>query len=262
MSGILLPASCEEAERFAQCCQWALADALEKEGIGSLGEKPLHAALKAYFAPNPADREIRFGPFVADIALRDRIIEIQSRNFGALSRKLELFLAQGPVEVVYPVVQRKWLCWLDPETGELSDRRRSPKQAGPGEIFRELGHIQPFLGRPGLSFRVMLVEAEEQRLLCGWSRDRKRGSRRYLLRPMALLGQLELGCPEDFACLIPDSLPQPFTAKEFAKASRLSPSRAGSAVKVLTLLGQLERDGNRGRAYLYRRPEGMEPSII
>ena len=67
-------------------------------------------------------KEIRVGDFVADICYEDKIIEIQNGNFTHLVPKLEAFLPKYKVSVVYPIPYRKWMCWLDPETGEQTAR--------------------------------------------------------------------------------------------------------------------------------------------
>jgi hypothetical protein len=62
--------------------------------IGTLNEKPLHAALKVWYAL-PGDRlEVSVGGFIADIVRGDLLIEIQTRHLAAMKRKLHA-LAEG-----------------------------------------------------------------------------------------------------------------------------------------------------------------------
>ena len=44
--------------------------------------------------------------------------EIQTRQFHLLNAKLTALLPECPVTVVYPVIRRKRVTWIDPETGE------------------------------------------------------------------------------------------------------------------------------------------------
>lgn len=243
-----------DQQYFLRCCQQVEGNLHLKSGIGSVGEKAVHAVLKNYYAPNPADQEINLGSFVADIAGREGVIEIQTSGFGRLRPKLERLLELGPVRIVYPVLQVKWVSWVDPETGELSPRRRSPKRAGPWEVLRELVYISTYLTHPNLRVTVVLLEAEEQRLRDGWGRDGKRGSHRYHTRPLALLREVTLDSPEDYAQLLPPGLPGEFTAKEFGKSSRLSPRGVWAALRVLEELGLVRRGGKRGRSQLYQIP--------
>ena len=57
-------------------------------GVGTLNEKPLHAALKERLAL-PGDRfEVDVDGYVIDIVRGDCLIEIQTRNVSAIKRKL------------------------------------------------------------------------------------------------------------------------------------------------------------------------------
>ena len=80
----------------------------------------MHAALKSYYEPDFESREVKVGGFVADIVGENGIIEIQTRGFDRLRRKLDAFLKAARVTVVYPVVPKRGLCWVDPETGVYS----------------------------------------------------------------------------------------------------------------------------------------------
>ena len=86
----------------------------------------MHAALKSYYEPEFESREVKVGGCVADIVGENGIIEIQTRRFDRLGRKLDAFLEAARVTVVYPVVPKRGLCWVDPETGEIFEKRKSP----------------------------------------------------------------------------------------------------------------------------------------
>ena len=149
-----------DRERFQALCREALAGERRREGIGTLGEKTLHAVLKAYFA-GPGDRlEVPVGPFVADVQGPEGVVEIQTGNFRRLREKLPLFLSLGPVTVVYPVAAKKGLVWLE-EDGALTPRRKSPKAAGPWQVLPELYDIRDLLLAPvvpdALSLGVFIV---------------------------------------------------------------------------------------------------------
>lgn len=230
-------------------------------GIGTLGEKTLHARLKALFEPDTDAHEVRVGPYVADIVGEQGIIEIQTGNFQALRKKLPVFLEAAPVTVVYPLVHRKWLCWVDPENGNVTARRKSPRTGGYPDAMRELYKIRPLLSAPGLRLILLLIDMEEYRLRNGWSEDKKKGSTRYERIPLEIAGQLELHCPGDWllpqaqAAFFPAGLPAPFTSKDYAKAARLSISAAQTALRVLADMGAAQRSGKQGNAILYHKAE-------
>lgn len=238
-------------ERFREAAAQVLGTMPTAGGIGTLGEKSLHAVLKQYLEPDPARQEIRVGRYVADIERDGRITEIQTRNFFALQKKLAAFLPEHPVTVVFPVAAVKWLRWLDPATGETGARRRSPRKGRPSDVFAELCHIREFLTHPNFTLRVLLLELEELRLLDGWSRDRKKGSRRCNRIPLALLDEVTLAAPADYRKLLPAALAPPFTAKELARAGRLSDRAAHSALWVLEGVGTVRRCGKKRNALLY-----------
>ena len=55
----------------------------------------------------------------------------------------------------------------------------------------------------------------------------------------------------DYAALVPEGLPETFTARELAGALRLPGGRGSAAANVLSYMGVLRRAGARGKAYLY-----------
>jgi hypothetical protein len=211
-----------DRDGFKSACVRILGAQPPKNGIGTYSEKTLHAVLKHYCDPNAQKHEIKIGPFVADIADEEGIIEIQTAGFNRLRRKLEAFLADSQVTVVYPIAQTKWLIWIDETTGEITKRRKSPKKGTPCDIFRELYRIKPLLKTPNLTIRVVLLEIEEYRYLNGWSKDRKKGSSRCDRIPLDLAGELFLHGPGDYGKLIPSELTKRFTTKDFKSAAGVS----------------------------------------
>lgn len=220
-------------------------------GIGTLGEKTLHYILKQYYEPDESKQEIKVGRFVADIKNDAGIIEIQTRGFHNLRRKLEAFLPEYEVTVVYPVALTKWLLWIDESTGEITKKRKSPKVGIPCEICWELYKIKSLLLNPNLHFRIPLLQVEEYRILNGWSTDGKKGSTRYERIPVALTETIEISSLADYRKLLPHNLPEIFTVKDFQKAAKMSLHMAGIALHVLNWVGAVKRIGKTGNSYLY-----------
>ena len=88
MSLLIQPARQED---FLSCREQVFERNFLQHGIGSLAEKSQHAILKNYYCPNPAEQEINLGPFVADIANREGVTEIQT----ALIHMMEIALHEG-----------------------------------------------------------------------------------------------------------------------------------------------------------------------
>ena len=125
-----------DKEAFEQARKKIIGIDRQRPGIGTLSEKTVHAILKNYYEPDEDRQEIPIYNFVADIFSDGEIIEIQTRQFNKLRDKLEAFLQQFPVTIVYPVPREKWIIWIDEGSGELSKRRKSPLKGNPYAVFR------------------------------------------------------------------------------------------------------------------------------
>lgn len=228
-----------------------------RHGIGMQKEKTLHAVLKAYEDPDEDHHEIPIGNYIADIYRRETesITEIQTANMGYLRDKLDAFLPAYRVTVVYPIPAAKWVTWIDPETGELGKRSRSPKKGTFYNAFRELYKISSYLDHPNLSIKLILLDMEEYRLQDGWGRGGKRGSHRYDRVPTRIVGETLLTDPRDYMQFIPYDLKEPFTAKELARSCGYPRESFSTEALILRKLGVIEKAGTKGRAYLYRVAE-------
>ncbi len=246
---------CIDEKRFEHAKNKVIGINRERQGIGTLSEKTVHAVLKNYYAPDTDMHEIPIENFVADIYTGSEIIEIQTRAFNNMRRKLTAFLPEYPVTIVYPIPHIKWLSWIDEETGEASPKRKSPKKGNPYQAFIELYKIRPFLKNQNLKFRFDLIDMEEYRLLNGWSKDKKKGSDRYDRIPLAFVEEVCIDRREDYMQFIPYDIPEEFTAKDFAKHAKIPVRLAQTVLLILFDLEIVERIGKNGRSYLYRIKE-------
>lgn len=250
-----------EEKRFAQALARAR-NAGPAAGIGRLGEKTLHAALKYFLEPDETRHEQKLGRYVADAVTENGVIEIQTRNFNTLRKKLAEFLEYAPVTVVFPAPRHKWIAWIDPANGEITKKRKSPKTGCGREIFRELYKIKPFLKHENFRLKIILFDLVEYRVLDGWSKDRKKGSSRAERIPEKLVQTIQISTPEDYKKLLPE-LPDVFTSADLAKAAKLSAGASGTMLNILNYTGTVERVGKKKNAYLYalcRQPE-KQPEI-
>lgn len=225
----------------------------KKGGIGELAEKSLHQLLKRCYASESAHQEVPLGRYIADVYDGERIVEIQTGGMARLLPKLREFLTIAPVTVVYPMTRIKYLSWIDPETGELTKPRKGPKQGRPIEALHELYPLRELLLDPRLTVELLLFDLDEYRLLCGYSKDRKKGSVRSERIPRSLAGRYILREARDYAALLPsmELLPNSFTAAELRKAVKLQSRPTYSAIHLLETLGLLCAKGKQGRAMLY-----------
>jgi hypothetical protein len=221
--------------------------------IGSLNEKPLHAALKAWYR-RPGDlEEAPMDGFVVDLVRDDLLIEIQTRGFAAMKRKLHLLLESHPVRLVHPVATTRWIVKLDPDGGEVS-RRRSPKRGIAADVCGELVSFPSLLSHPRFVLEVLLVEEEEIR-----RPDAARGWRRggYVIEERRLVdvhGSLEFGSPRDLLTLLPEGLPDPFTTADLAHLMKRTRHVAQEIAYCLRVSGAVAAVGRDRHGILYRLP--------
>ncbi len=179
------------------------------------------------------------------------IFEVQTRNFNTMRWKLDFFLQEHEVTIIYPVAHTKWISWLDEETGELTPKRKSPKTGTPYQIIPELYRIKMYMSNPRLHFIIALIDVEETRYLNGWSRDRKKGSSRMDGIPVDIYGELRIDTMSDYLQLLPDTLPAEFTSSDLARTAKITSNKASTLLNVLLETGTVSRIGKTGRSYVY-----------
>ena len=229
--------------------------------IGTLNEKPLHAALKRW-AAEPGDRfEVPTGRFVADIVRGDEILEIQTGSTAVLKRKLAALLAHHSVRLVLPIAVRKTLTTLD-ESGNEVGSRRSPKRGSLLDAFHELMYLRAFLGDPNFAVDVVLIHEEEVRR----PRRRKR-TRAYQKRweieerrLVDVIDSVSLHHPADYLAFVPPALAEPFTTADLGAAIGRPRRMATKIAYVLREMGVLQPVGKTGNSILYERAFGQTPS--
>lgn len=249
----------EEQQRFIECCDAFRSDVRERNGIGTLAEKTLHAVLKRYFEPDHALHEQAAEGFVVDILNDSGVTEIQTAGFNRLRRKIDAFLPELPLRIVYPIPAKKTLSWYDPSTGEEISRRLSPKRGSRRDALFELYKIRPWLLEEGLSILLVYIDLEEHRLLDGWDKKQKRGSTRVDRLPVALDRIEALRGPEDYLSFVPATLPTDFTTKDFAREGGYTVRDATTIIRILRDFGLIELVGKQSRSNLYQL--AIEPSV-
>lgn len=238
--------------RFQAARARVLGEEQERQGIGTLGEKTLHRMLKLTVEPNEACHEIKVCGRVADVVLGEDIVEIQTRSLSKLSPKLATFLPERHVTVIYPLPNEKYIRWLDPVTGELGERRKSPKHASVFDSIVELCRLGEHLTHADLTVCLVFLDMEEYRYLNGWSADRKRGSERLERMANRLCDVVCLSTPQDYRrVFLPTALGDAFTVKDYARLTRLKPRWAYAAIRLLERLGIVTHADTRGREHVY-----------
>ncbi len=229
--------------------------------IGTLNEKPLHEALKRWYA-QPGDMfEVPVDGFVADIVRGDLLIEIQTKNFSSIKRKLEKLLINHPVRLVYPIPGVKWITkqkLADDGDGPIS-RRRSPKRGTFEQVFWELVRLPGLLKDPNFSMELLLIEEEEVRRydgVRGWRRKGWVTEERRLLR---VVDRRVLNSPADMQAFIPATLAEPFSVTDLATATNNPVKLTQKMLYCLKIMGCVAPAGKRGNAILYARQTTCVP---
>lgn len=261
-----------DAMRFGEICLSYVSRGVHLEdGIGTLAEKRMHAILKNFVCADVTCHEIKLRDvlpdvpmdkkkgvgYVADVLRGSNIWEIQTGSMYPMRDKIAWYMKYAPhlVTVVVPVPYRKYINWIDPESGTVQKRSSKPHVTKPTAAASELYWLREHLQNPKLRFELLLLEVEEYRLLDGYGRDRKARASKYEKIPTALCGTVVLEKKEDFRMFLPDSLPERFTAAQYAKASGQRGRNAYYALHMLTGAGLLAEGDKIGRAQSWRRTD-------
>jgi len=221
--------------------------------IGSLNEKPLHAALKEWYRREGDQVEAPMEGFVVDLVRDELLIEIQTRGFSSIRRKFDRLLDSHSMRLVYPVAAEKWIVKLDEDGREVS-RRRSPKRGIAADVCEELVSFPSLLSHPNFTLEIALVEEEEVR-----RPDAKKGWRRggFVIEERRLVDvveTVELGSPEELLALLPEGLPDPFTTADLADGLGRSRHHAQEVAYCLRESGAVKTVGRDKRGILYQLP--------
>ena len=250
-----------EELRFSRLCHEELSRDKVREGIGLLEEKRLHSVFKRWICDDfeaheqkVPGRGTKSRKFVADVLTKDgEIFEIQTADLYPMRKKIEFYMTETDhnVTVLHPLIGKKQILWMHPETGEITPARSTLRE-GVLHGIAQLKTYIPYLCTPRFHLIFPVIEADEYRLLDGWGKGGKRGSHRYELLPRALTEVYRLSTREDFLAIFPE-MPTEFTAKEFGKSTRLRGYDLYDVLAVFEGLGIIEKCGTRGRAALWRK---------
>ncbi|MCY7395608.1 MAG: hypothetical protein LH468_05525 [Nocardioides sp.] len=224
-------------------------------GIGTLGEGPLHAAIKQWLA-RPGDRfEVPVQRWVIDLVRADgELVEVQTGDFGPLGAKLDGLLDTHRMRIVHPLAAQRRIVRVDAD-GVILSERRSPHRAGVLEIFDRLVSFPTLVGHPHLVVEVLLCREDHVR---SPAPVRSRSGRRTRDPGVRHLGEVlerhELRQPADALGLLGADLPaQPFTTADLARVLGVTTLSAQRVAYCLRLMELIAPAGKRGPAPLHRR---------
>ena len=247
-------------ERFAEICECYRNRARERAGIGTLGEKTLHAVLKDYFQEDTHFQEFTVDGYVADVVRGGEIVEIQTRDLYRLAPKISTFLVENRVTVVHPIALTKTVFWMDPETGECISQRKSNKKGKVIDVLPELYGLRQFLKNEKFRVCILLLNVNEYRVLDGYGKDKKKRATKLDRYPTALIDEIYLENAEDYRRFLPDELSEEFASSDFRIAAKCDTFTAQRSLNILSQLGILECIGRKGRQKAYMISDRTENS--
>ncbi len=213
-------------------------------------ENSLHEGVKRWYA-EPGDLiEENVEGHIVDVVRGEQLIEIQTRNFSAIKKKLAKLLRHHRVHLVHPVSQRKWIVRID-ANGEMVSRRRSPRRGRVEDVFLELVYMPDLLQQPNFTLEVLLVHSEEVLIDDGRGSWRRRGWSIHDRRLLEVLESHVFTEPRDFHGLLSKSLQLEFTTRQLSETLGLRLNIAQKMVYTLRHMGAIEAVGKRGRAPIY-----------
>ena len=210
-------------------------------GVGTLQEKRMHAIIKRFLFPDEDYHEVGIDAdcrYVADVRIGDEIYEVQTGSLLPLRKKLEYYLAHTDcrVTVVHPMTYTGHITRLDPKSGQVLSRRKTPICETPLSFLPELYPLRDLLGSDRLAFRLLFFDVEEFR-----TPKARRGQSDKLDRvPASLLGEYTFASRADYKALLPDDVENAFAAKDFAAKTGLSGIALYSALHTLSAVGVLD----------------------
>lgn len=217
--------------------------------IHTYSEKSLHQALKSWYAQPGDQLEVAVDGYVIDLVRGSLLIEIQTRNFAAIRRKLTALLSGHPVRLVHPIAAQRWIVKVD-EHGEIS-RRKSPKRGVLAHVFAELVYLHTLMDRPHFSLDILLVHDEEVRCNDGKGSWRRKGWSICDRRLLDVVDHQLFVSPQEFLRLLPSGLPDSFTTADLADGLRQPRRVAQRMAYCLKHMGVVQVVKKEGNSFVY-----------
>lgn len=216
-------------------------------------ETSLHRELKAYYAGDEAQTEVRLGGYRIDAIVRGELVEIQHGSLAAVRDKVRALVRKHRVRVVKPIVATKMLIKRQRKGGRVTDERLSPKRGSLWDLFDELVYFTRAFPHPRLTLDVVLVDVEEWRYP-GHGRRRRYRPNDFQVEDRKLKAVRSVhsfSTTEDLRRLLPDDLPQPFHTGDLTRAIGVSRGVAQRIAYCLREMGASLSAGKRGNFRLY-----------
>ena len=234
--------------------------------IGIKNETALHAALKTHYAQMPlAMTEIKLEGYVIDVVTPDCLIEIQTSSLYAMKKKLAALLPNHHVCVVYPLVTKVAVSYVDESTGEITGTGRGRGKSD-AYLFDQLVGLRDFLGHPHFTLEVVSVTVEELRIKDGKGSWRRKGVSIVDRKLTAILETRTFVSKTDYLELLPPLPAGAFTNTRLARECNMNDTYAGRVTYCLFYIGVLHKrkktKGNGWEFCLGDFPKAVEAEAV
>ena len=240
-----------DIERFENARNAAIS-AHERFNIGTYKERSQHLILKLYYEPDTSCHEIRVAGHVADILNCDGITEIQTSSFGNLVKKLDVFLPDHKVRIVYPCAVRQRVCWADPERGEVvfGNYRSYPKNVY--KLLPELLPIKGVLDNENLKIEIVFTSVSDMRLLDGYGPERKLRATKTDKIPDEIIDIASVDKKDDLLKILDLPWGESVSRQELSKLLGMSGRKFWMAQTCLEEMGIISLAGKEGNKKIYK----------
>jgi hypothetical protein len=190
---------------------------------------------------------------VIDIIRKRLFIEIQTRNFSAIKKKLITIIEKKKVRLVYPVALEKQIITLDKDSSTVLSKRKSPKKGRYTDLFDELIRIPELINHKNFELEVLLIRAEEIRCADGKGSWRRK---KISIKDRKLVEVLETRLfkkAADFKIFLPKTLDREFTNKDLGAVLSIPSYKANRITYCLKNMGVITAIGKQGRSILYKQ---------
>lgn len=221
--------------------------------IGILSEKSVHSVMKNYICDDVNKHEIKVGKFIADVKIDNNIFEIQTSNFKYLIHKINYYLSNNyNIIVVLPVIHNKIINWIDTETGEILEKRKTSHKGVIQDYFKEIYWIKDYIGNTNFCFKAIHVDVNEYKYLDGYGINNKKRATKIDKIPYNIGCEITINDVNELIKLIPTSLrDKEFSCEEFKKAAKSNSKYFSSGVKMLRELEVIRVIRKERNKYIY-----------
>lgn len=213
-------------------------------------EYSLHSEIIDWYSVSGDEFEVKMDGFIIDILRDNLLIEIQTRNFSAIKKKLIKLLLNDQVRLVFPIAKLKWIVHIS-KSGEFVRKRRSPKKGKLTDLFYELVHLPHLIGNNNFSLEVLLIEEEELRCHDGKGSWRRRGVSVKDRKLLNVFNRVIFENNRDFLSFLPDDMVRPFTNRILATKLGVSIRLAQKITYCLRRMDVLSIAGKKKKELLF-----------